>query len=164
MNILNPNPNERNLKTVSTSLSHLDPFQGLRLFEDAVTRMMSEPRSGRPWSPAVDILETEDVLTLKADLPDVNIDDIDIRVENNTLTLRGNRRFEKDENVKGWHRIERSYGEFVRSFSIPQTLDTEKVAADYNNGVLTISLPKKEAAKPRQVKVAVQGAAQNPAA
>ena len=80
---------------------------------------MSEPRTGRPWSPAVDILETEDASTLKADLPDVKIDDIDIRVENNTLTLRGHRKFEKDEKVKGYHRIERSYGEFVRSLPFP---------------------------------------------
>jgi HSP20 family protein len=71
--------------------------------------------------------------------------------------VRGQRKFEKDEAVKGYHRIERSYGEFVRSFAIPPTVDTEKVAADYKNGVLTISLPKKETAKPRQVKVAVTG-------
>jgi HSP20 family protein len=134
------------------------PFTGLRLFEDAVTRMMSEPRTGRPWSPAVDIPETEDALTLKADLPDVKLEDIDVRVENQTLTVSGTRRFEKDETVKGYHRIERSYGDFVRSFAIPHTVDTEKVAADYKNGVLTISLPKKEAAKPRQVRVAVTGA------
>lgn len=133
-----------------------DVYNGLRLFEDAVTRLMSEPRTGRPWSPAVDILETEDALMLRADLPDVKTDDIDVRVENNTLTLRGNRAFDKEENVKGWHRIERSYGEFVRSFAVPSTVDTDKVAADYKNGVLTISLPKKEAAKPRQVKVAIQ--------
>ena len=133
-----------------------NPFEGIRLFEDAVTRLMSEPRTGRPWSPAVDIIETQDALTLKADLPDVRIEDIDVRVENQTLTLRGNRNFEKDEAVKGYHRIERSYGEFVRSFAVPSTVDTEKVAADYKNGVLTITLPKKEAAKPRQVKVAVQ--------
>jgi HSP20 family protein len=143
---------------MSTALS-IDPFQGLRLFEDAVTRLMSEPRTSRPWSPAVDIFETEDVLTLKADLPDVNIGDIDVRVENQTLTLRGQRNFEKEENVKGYHRIERSYGEFVRSFALPTTLDTDKIGAEYTNGVLTITLPKKEAAKPRQVKVAVQGAA-----
>jgi HSP20 family protein len=142
---------------MSTALS-IDPFQGLRLFEDAVTRLMSEPRTSRPWSPAVDIFETEDVLTLKADLPDVNIADIDVRVENQTLTLRGQRNFEKEENVKGYHRIERSYGEFVRSFALPTTLDTDKIGAEYTNGVLTITLPKKEAAKPRQVKVAVQGA------
>jgi HSP20 family protein len=128
---------------------------GLRLFEDAVTRLMSEPRTGRPWSPAVDIVETQDALQLKADLPDVKLEDIDVRVENQTLTLSGKRRFEKEEKVKGYHRIERSYGDFVRSFAIPQTVDTEKVAADYKNGVLTISLPKKEAAKPRQVKVEV---------
>jgi HSP20 family protein len=140
---------------MSTALS-LDPFNGLRLFEDAVTRLMSEPSAGRPWSPAVDIVETEDGLNLKADLPDVKIEDIDIRVENNTLSIRGHRKFEKDEKVKGYHRIERSYGEFVRSFALPSTVDTEKVTADYKNGVLTVSLPKKETAKPRQVKVAVQ--------
>jgi HSP20 family protein len=116
---------------------------------------MSEPRTSRPWSPAVDILETDDALVLRADLPDVKAEDIDVRVENNTLTLSGKRNFDKDETVKGWHRIERSYGEFVRSFEVPSTVDTEKVAADYKNGVLTISLPKKEAAKPRQVKVAI---------
>ena len=140
---------------MSTSLQ-LDPFQGLRIFEDSITRLMNEPRTGRPWSPAVDILETEDALVLKADLPDVDINDIDVRVENNTLSLRGHRKFEKEEASKGWHRIERSYGDFTRSFSVPSSVDTEKVAADYKNGVLTISLPKIEAAKPRQVKVAVQ--------
>ena len=155
MNNLNPNQHERNLITMSTAVT-LDPFHGLRLFEDAVTRLMSEPRANRPWSPAVDIFETEDELKLKADLPDVKIEDIDVRVENQTLTIRGQRKFEKEENVKGYHRIERSYGEFVRSFAVPSTVDTEKVQADYKNGVLTVTLPKKEAAKPRQVKVAVQ--------
>jgi HSP20 family protein len=151
-----------------STLQTYEPFpfdinRGLRLFEDAVTRLMSEPRSGRhsssaPWSPAVDILETEEAIALKADLPDINVADIDVRVENQTLTLRGTRKFERDETVKGWHRIERSYGEFSRSFGLPTTVDTDGVAADYRNGVLTITLPKKEAAKPRQVKVAVLGA------
>lgn len=140
---------------MSTAVT-LDPFQGLRLFEDAVTRLMSEPRTGRPWSPAVDILETEDALTLKADLPDMKAEDIDVRVENQTLTIRGQRQFEKDDKIKGYHRIERSYGEFVRSFAVPNTLDTEHVGADYKNGVLTVTLPRKEAAKPRLVKIAVQ--------
>ena len=140
---------------MSTAVT-LDPFNGLRLFEDAVTRLMSEPRTSRPWSPAVDIIESEDALILKADVPDVKIEDIDVRVENQTLTLRGQRKFEKEENVRGYHRIERSYGEFVRSFQVPPTVNTDQVGADYKNGVLTISLPKKEAAKPRQVKVAVQ--------
>ncbi len=135
-----------------------NPVHGLRLFEDTVTRLMSEPRTGRPWSPAVDIIETQDALTLKADIPDVKLEDIDVRVENQTLTVSGKRKFEKDEKVKGYYRIERNYGDFVRSFAVPQTVDTEKVAADYKNGVLTVSLPKKEAAKPRQVRVAVTGA------
>jgi len=144
---------------MSSPLTH-DPIfgtglGGLRLFEDAVTRLMSEPRTGRPWSPAVDIVETQDALLVKADLPDVKLEDIEVRVENQTLTMSGKRRFEKEEKVKGYHRIERSYGDFVRSFTIPQTVDTDKVSADYKNGVLTISLPKKEAAKPRQVRVAV---------
>jgi HSP20 family protein len=140
---------------MSTAVT-VDPFGGLRLFEDAVTRLMSEPRANRPWSPSVDIFETEDALKLKADLPDVKINDIEVRVENQTLTLKGHRKFEKEENVKGYHRIERSYGEFVRSFAVPPTVDTDKVQAEYKNGVLTINLPKKETAKPRQVKVAIQ--------
>jgi HSP20 family protein len=139
---------------MSTAIT-LDPFQGVRFFEDAVSRLMSEPRVSRPWSPAVDILETEDAVTLKADLPDVKTEDLDIRVENGTMTLKGFRKFEKDENVKGYHRIERSYGEFVRSFAVPPTVETDKVGAEYKNGVLTITLPKKETAKPRQVKVQI---------
>ena len=131
-----------------------DPLQGLRLFEDAVTRLMSEPRTARPWSPAVDILESENELVVKADLPDVKENDIDVQVERQTLTIRGERKFEKDENA-GFHRIERSYGSFLRSFAVPSTVDTEKVAAEYKNGVLTVRLPKKEAAKPRQVKIQV---------
>jgi HSP20 family protein len=142
---------------MSTSLT-LDPMHGLRLFEDAVTRMMSEPRTNRPWSPNVDILETEDALIVRADVPDVKIDDIDVRVENQTLTLKGHRKFEKQENVKGYHRLERSYGEFVRSFAVPPTVDTDKVQADYKNGVLTVTLPRKESAKPRQVKIEVHHA------
>jgi HSP20 family protein len=138
------------------SLVH-DPFSSLRVFEDAVTRMLSEPRTARPWSPAVDIYETENELVLKADLPDVKLENIDVRVENETLTIKGERRFEQDENSKGFHRIERSYGAFMRSFSVPATVETDKVAADYKDGVLTVTLPKKEAAKPRQVKVAVKG-------
>lgn len=133
-----------------------DPISGLRLFEDALTRMLSEPRSSRPWSPPVDILETENDLVLKADLPDVQSNDIDIQVENQTLTIKGERKFDHDDNSAGYHRIERSYGAFVRSFTVPSTVDTEKVSADYKNGVLTVKLPKKETAKPRQVKVEVK--------
>jgi len=134
------------------SITH-DPLQGLRFFEDAVTRLMSEPRGSRPWSPAVDIVETENELVVKADLPDVKVEDITVHVENQTLTIKGERKFEKDENSRGYHRIERSYGNFVRSFAVPSTVDTESVQADYKNGVLTVKLAKKAAAKPRQIKV-----------
>jgi HSP20 family protein len=137
------------------SLQH-DPLASLRFFEDAVTRLMSEPRNGRPWSPPVDILETESNLVLKADLPDMQLENIDVRVENQTLSIKGERRFEKEASEKGFHRIERSYGSFVRSFAVPNSVDTEKVAADYKNGVLTVTLPKKESAKPKQVKVEVK--------
>ena len=139
------------------SLSHFDPLSNLRVFEDAFTRMLSEPRAGRPWSPAVDIYETDNELVVQADLPEVNSKDIDVRVENQTLTISGERKFEESKQQKGYHRIERSYGQFARSFAVPATFDTEKIAAEYKNGVLTVSLPKKEAAKPRQIKVEVAG-------
>lgn len=145
------------------SLTH-DPFQHLRLFEDAVTRMMNEPRTARPWSPAVDIFETENELVLKADLPDINPEDIDVQVENQTLTVKGNRKFEQQTGKGGYHRIERSYGSFVRTFAVPSTVDTQNVVAGYNNGVLTITLHKKEAAKPRQVKIAVNAGPETAAA
>jgi HSP20 family protein len=138
------------------SLSHFDPLANLRMFEDAFSRMLTEPSSNRPWSPAVDIYETENELVLKADLPDVNQKDIDVRMENQTLTISGTRNFEKTEDKKGYHRIERSYGNFVRSFAVPNTFDTENIKAEYRNGVLSVTLLKKEAAKPRQVKIEVK--------
>jgi HSP20 family protein len=138
------------------SLSHFDPLANLRLFEDAFTRMLTEPQTNRPWAPSVDIYETDNELVLKADLPDVDLQDIDVRVENQTLSISGERKFEKEENSKGYHRMERNYGRFTRSFAVPNSFDTEKIAAGYKNGVLNVSLPKKEAAKPRQVKVEVK--------
>ena len=115
------------------------------------------PPTCRPWAPAVDILETENELSLKADLPGIDLKDIDIQVENGTLTLKGERKFEHYDNSKGgYHRLERSYGSFVRCFSLPETVDSEKVGAEYRNGVLKITLPKKEVAKPRSIKVQVE--------
>jgi HSP20 family protein len=127
---------------------------GLRLFQDSLNRVLSEPNS-RPWTPAVDISETENELILKADVPEVSLKDIDIQIENGTLTLKGERKFEKDENVKGYHRIERSYGAFARYFTLPDTIDSDKVKAEYKNGVLVVILPKKEVAKPKSIKVQV---------
>lgn len=127
---------------------------GFRMFQDTVNRLLSEPAS-RPWTPAVDIYETENDLVLKADLPEVNMDDIEIKIENGTLSLKGERKFERDEHQKGFHRIERGYGSFVRYFTLPETLDSEKVKAGFQNGVLTITLAKKEVAKPKTIKVQI---------
>ena len=128
---------------------------GLRVFQDSLSRLFSEPAS-RPWSPAVDISETENDLVLKADIPDVDPKNVGIQVENGTLTLKGERKFEEQKNGhKGFHRIERSYGSFVRAFSLPDSVDSEKVKADYKNGVLTITLPKKEVAKPKTINVQI---------
>lgn len=130
------------------------PFHAFRLFEDPASRS-TEPEGARPWAPAVDILETEDSLVLKADLPEVKLENIDIRVEDGNLTLRGERKLEKVENEKGYHRIERSYGSFSRTFTLPDTIHPENVKASFKEGVLTVVLPKKEMAKPRQIKVEV---------
>ncbi len=128
---------------------------GLRLLHDSVSRLFSEPAS-RPWSPAVDIYETENALVVKADLPDVDPKNVGIQLENGTLTLKGERKFDEQKNgSKGFHRIERSYGSFVRAFSLPDTVEGENVKADYKNGVLTITLPKKEVAKPKTINVEV---------
>jgi HSP20 family protein len=130
------------------------PLQAFRLLEEAFPRL-NEPNQARPWTPAVDILETENELVLKADLPEVKQEQIDIRVEDGTLTLRGERKFEAVQDEKGYHRIERSYGAFSRSFTLPDTVDPEGVRASFKDGVLTVNLPKKEASKPRQIKVEV---------
>ena len=127
---------------------------GLRLFQDSLSRLWGEP-SSRPWTPAVDIYETENELVLRADVPGVDPKDVGIQLENGTLTLKGERKFEQQQNGKGFHRIERSYGSFVRAFSLPDTINAEKVKADYNNGVLTVTLPKKEVAKPRTIHVEI---------
>jgi HSP20 family protein len=128
---------------------------GLRLFQDTVARLMSDQSTTRPWAPAVDILETDNELVLKADVPGVDLQDIDIQIENGTLTLKGQRKFATEEKNRGFHRLERSYGSFVRYFTVPDTVDAEHVQADFHNGVLTVTLPKKEIAKPKAIKVQI---------
>lgn len=132
----------------------VEPFPGLTAFQDTMNRLFSEP-NGRPWVPPVDIIENENELVVKADVPEIKFEDIDVKIENGTLTLRGERKVEKTSDKGGWHRMERSYGTFERAFSLPETVDPEHVKADYKNGTLTVTLPKKEIAKPRQVKVEV---------
>ena len=126
-----------------------------RLFEDNFTRDRSGHADLATWAPPVDIYETENELVVKADLPDLQEKDIDVRVENNTLTIRGERKFSKDVNEDNYLRIERAYGSFTRSFSLPNTVSSESIRAEYRNGVLTLNMAKREESKPKQIKISV---------
>jgi HSP20 family protein len=149
-----------------TTLTHFQPFRGVSTLQDQINRLFdgafdrsSDESSVTPWAPAVDIFETEQNLVVKADLPDIKPEELDIRVENNILTIRGERKFEKKVNENNYLRVERSYGSFGRSFSLSNTVNTESIQADYKNGVLTLSIPKREEAKPKQIKVRVEAPA-----
>jgi HSP20 family protein len=133
-----------------------DPFRDFNILQDRVNRMFGndEAAATTTWSPAVDIFETEGEIVVKAELPGMNREDIALNLEKNLLTLKGERRFEKETKDENYHRIERSYGGFSRAFSIPATVDEEKIRADYKDGVLKIVLPKKEQAKPKQIRIA----------
>src|ERR1700688_1673636 len=148
-----------------TTTTRFEPFRGFTTLHDQVNRIFNETvrsqgdESALPaWAPAVDIYETPNELVVKADLPDVNEKDIDVRVENNLLTIRGERNFEKSVSEENYLRVERTYGAFSRSFSLPNTVNAEAIGAEYKNGVLTVNLPKREESKPRQVKVTVNAA------
>ena len=126
-----------------------------RLFEDNFTRERSGHADLATWAPPVDIYETENELVVKAELPDFQDKDIDVRITNNTLTIRGERKFERDVKEDNYLRIERAYGSFVRSFSLPNTVSSENIRADYRNGVLTLHMAKREESKPKQIKISV---------
>jgi HSP20 family protein len=139
-----------------------DPFRDLSMLQDRMNRLFDdagrnwrpdEPAATTSWSPAVDIFETETDIVVKAEVPGMERKDIALNLEKNVLTLKGERRFEKETKDENYHRIERSYGGFSRSFSIPASVDEEKIRADYKDGVLKILLPKKEQAKPKQIKI-----------
>src|SRR6202162_3277864 len=139
-----------------------DPFLTLTTLQDEVNRRLEdgygrahrEAASLTSWVPAVDIFETAQELVLKADLPDLEEKDIDVRVENNTLTIRGERKFD-DVNEDNYLRVERAYGSFMRSFSLPNTVSSENIRAEYRNGVLTLHMAKREESKPKQIKISV---------
>ena len=142
-----------------------EPFQELlatqkdynRLFNEAFPRLFGEGEpSTRTWAPPVDIYETDNALVLKADLPGVDPKDVEIRVENGILYLKGERKFEKEVKEENYHRVERSYGAFTRSFSLPSSIDAEHVAAEYKDGQLILTMPKREEAKPKTVKITVE--------
>src|SRR5712675_3349264 len=134
-----------------------------RLFSDFFGRA-SQEQNLTTWAPAVDIYEGEHELVVKADLPDVKPEELDIRVEHNILTIRGERKFEKKVDEKNYLRVERAYGSFARSFSLATTVDTNAIKADYKDGVLTLRVPKREEAKPKQIKVNVNAGGQAAAA
>ena len=146
---------------MSSNLNRWEPFRGAATLHEHLNRVFgegfgrAEESNLTTWAPAVDILETEHELVVKADLPDVDPKELDIRVENNILTIRGERKFQKQVNENNYLRVERSYGSFARSFSLANTVNSEAIKADYQNGVLTLSIPKREEAKPKQIKVSV---------
>jgi HSP20 family protein len=152
--------------TTMRTIARWEPFRGVTALEDQINRLFNDAfkRTGEQsnlsaWAPAVDIYETEHELVVKADLPDVDPQDLDIRVENNILTIRGERKFEKKVNEENYLRVERAYGSFARSFTLANTVNTDAIKADYQNGVLTLTIPKHEEAKPKQVKVNVSAPA-----
>lgn len=144
------------------TIARWEPFRGVTTLQDQINRLFNDAfdRTGdesnlSAWAPAVDIYETEHELVVKADLPDIDPKDLDIRVENNILTIRGERRFEKKVNEESYLRVERSFGSFARSFTLSNTVNSDAIKAEYQNGVLTLSIPKREEAKPKQIKVNV---------
>ncbi len=150
-----------------TVLTRWEPFREFSTLQDRMNRLFRESYSegGRDeslttssFAPAVDVYEDEHNVTLKIEVPGIEEKDIDVRLENNTLTVHGERKIEKEEKEENYRRVERQYGSFTRTFTLPTTVDSEKVSATYDKGVLKISLPKKAEAKPKQIKVNIGGA------
>ncbi len=149
---------------MSSMITRWDPFRELAQLQDRVNRLFQESNLGHDegltntaFVPPVDIYETEHNIVLKLEVPGVDQKDLDIRIENQTITIRGERKFEKDVKEDNYHRVERRYGSFQRSFSLPNTVNPEQVTADYENGVLKVTLAKRAEAKPKQIKVNVGG-------
>ncbi len=142
------------------AITRWDPFRDLMTMQDRMSRMFQDYSRGEEviganFVPAVDVYEDKDGITLKMEVPGIDEKDIDVRIENNVLTVHGERKFEKEEKEENFQRIERRYGSFTRSFTLPNTVDTESVQADYDKGVLKIHLNKRAEAKPKQIKVNV---------
>lgn len=139
----------RELEELQSRLSNILDFPALRKDGERESLAIAE------WAPAVDITEDEKEYLVKAEIPEVKKEDVKVTVENNLLTISGERKFEKEEKGKKYHRIERSYGSFVRSFSLPDDVDSSKVDAKFTDGVLTVHVAKSEAARPKQIEVKV---------
>jgi HSP20 family protein len=148
------------------SLARLDPFAELASLNDQMNRVFRNVRSSQErspeeylvssgFAPPVDVYEDEHNITLKIEVPGIDEKDIDVRIENSVLTVHGERKFEKEEKEENFHRVERQYGSFTRSFTLPSTVDPDQIRANYDKGILRISLAKKAEAKPKQIKVNV---------
>jgi len=144
------------------TLVRFDPFRDLSLLQSRVNKLFSDTRvpgegedSFQTWNPAVDIYERSDALVLSAELPGVRRDELDLKVEGNVLTLRGERRRDQTINDENYHRVERSYGTFSRSFTLPSTVDSSRIEARFTDGVLEVVIPKAEDAKPKRIEVKV---------
>jgi HSP20 family protein len=147
-----------------TVITRWDPFREFSTLQDRMNRLFRESYGpeGREeslttttFAPPVDVYEDEHSVTLKIEVPGIEEKDIDVRIENNVLTVHGERKFEKEEKEENFRRVERQYGSFTRTFTLPTTVDAEKVSANYDKGILKIALPKKAEAKPKQIKVNV---------
>jgi HSP20 family protein len=148
------------------AITRWEPFRELtriqdefnRLFDDRLYRYRGgqEEELGSAFLPAIDVYEDHEALTMTAELPGIEPKDVDLRIENGVLTLKGERKLEKEEKKENYRRVERSYGTFMRTFTLPTTVDGDKVKAEFKNGVLKVMLPKKEESKPKSIKVKVE--------
>lgn len=144
-----------------------DPFRDLANLQERMNRMFEDSHRGLgrantedwalggSWAPVVDIYEHEGSIVLKAELPGIDPKDVDVRLENNLLTLSGERKLDNEVKQENYHRVERAYGAFTRSFTLPSVVDQEKIKADFKDGVLKVTLPKREEAKPKQISVSI---------
>jgi HSP20 family protein len=144
-----------------TVITRWEPFREFATLQERMNRLFresqgpEEPLTTTSFAPPVDVYEDEHNVILKIEVPGIDEKDIDVRIENNVLTIHGERQFEKEEKEENFRRVERQYGTFTRTFTLPTTVDAEKVSANYDKGILKIALPKKAEAKPKQIKVNV---------
>ena len=134
-------------------LARMDPFRDLRTVEDDFDRLMGRAFSRDAWMPALDVREAEDRFDVKVDLPGLEPADVNVTFEDGMLTISGKRQFESENKGETWHRVERGFGTFARSIRLPQTADPEKIEASFDKGVLNVTVPKSEQAKPKTIQV-----------
>ena len=144
-------------RRTTVSLIKWDPFRELSTFPGRFGRLLEKDweraMSTTEWNPSVDIFENDNDIVVKVEVPGMNAKDIDVRIENNVLMLKGERKFEKETKEENYHRVEREYGSFSRAFTLPTAVKEDKVMAEYKDGILKITLPKKEEVKPKSIKI-----------